>query len=412
MKKIIALIMAAAVTLSFSACGKKKEVVKEIADDAVNVTVEEVKERTIENTVTYTGEIAASESTSVSSKASGTAKAVYKEVGDYVSAGDVLLVIDDTDYRLAYNQAKAAYDSAVAQYNSVTNGSAQQTSLQLETALRSAEIEYNNAEVNYNNNKVLYENGAISKTAYDSAVTRYDNAKLNLKSARDNYNLTTGVVLKETAESAKASVNSAKAALENAQNALSNTRVVAPISGYIASKNANRGQMVAAGVEVYSIKATETIQANINVTESVIPYIKVGTKATVSIKSAGIDEIEGTVSIVNPTKSAQTGMYSVSVEILNDDNSIKDGMFVDVTLVLDEAEKALSIPAEAVLEDSDSALYVYVVSGDTAIRKDIETGIVNDEYAQIVSGLSAGEQVVVSGRDYITEKNNKIRVVK
>lgn len=412
MKKIIALIMAATVTLSFSACGKKKEVVKEIADDAVNVTVEEVKERTIENTVTYTGEIAASESTSVSSKASGTAKAVYKEVGDYVSAGDVLLVIDDTDYRLAYNQAKAAYDSAVAQYNSVTNGSAQQTSLQLETALRSAEIEYNNAEVNYNNNKVLYENGAISKTAYDSAVTRYDNAKLNLKSARDNYNLTTGVVLKETAESAKASVNSAKAALENAQNALSNTRVVAPISGYIASKNANRGQMVAAGVEVYSIKATETIQANINVTESVIPYIKVGTKATVSIKSAGIDEIEGTVSIVNPTKSAQTGMYSVSVEILNDDNSIKDGMFVDVTLVLDEAEKALSIPAEAVLEDSDSSLYVYVVSGDTAIRKDIETGIVNDEYAQIVSGLSAGEQVVVSGRDYITEKNNKIRVVK
>lgn len=412
MKKIVALILIAVAALSFSACGKKEAVVNETADDTVNVTVEEAKERTLENTITYTGEIAASEFTSVSSKASGTAKAVYKEVGDYVSAGDVLLVIDDTDYRLAYNQAKAAYDSAVAQYNSVTNGSAQQTSLQLETALRSAEIEYNNAEVNYNNSKVLYENGAISKTAYDSAVTRYDNAKLNLNSARDNYNLTTGVVLKESAESAKAGVNSAKAALENAQHALSNTTVTAPISGYIASKNANRGQMVAAGVEVYSIKATETIKANINVTESVIPFIKVGTKAAVSIKSAGIDEIEGRVSIVNPTKSAQTGMYAVSVEILNDDNKIKDGMFADVTLVLDEAEKTLSIPAEAVLEDSDSTLYVYVVSGDTAERKNIETGIVNDKYAQVVSGLSEGDNVVVSGKDYISEKNNKVKVVK
>ncbi len=413
MKKLTASALSLVLLLAVTGCGKGREASspKNVENVAVNVSVVEAQKTAIEDTVTYTGEIKASESTSVSAKASGTARVVYSEIGDYVNEGDILLQIDDTDYRTQYNQANAAYQSALAQYNSVTNGTAQQTKLQLESALNAAKIEYNNAKTNYENQKVLYDSGAISKTAYDGAVTRYENAQLNLNTAQSNYDLTVDVVLAESKASAKAALNSASVAVEAAQNALNNTVVRAPISGYIASRNANKGQMVSPGVEIFSIKSTQSIDANINVTESIIPNITVGTKAIVSVKAAGAENIEGTVSNVSPVKDAKTGMYAVSVAIDNVDGLINDGMFADITLTLKDSADALVIPSEAILEDEDGAKYVYVANGDNAKRADVTVGIITDEYTEIISGISEGDNIVVSGKDYLSDKNNKIKVV-
>lgn len=413
MKRIASSALILAVLLTVTGCGKDKKASAPVqGDTAVNVSVFEAATQTIRDTVTYTGEIKASAAASVSAKASGTATAVYKEIGDYVNAGDILLLIDDTDYRTQYNQASAAYEAARAQYNSVTNGGAQQTKLQLEAALNSAKIEYNNATTNYENQKVLYESGAISKSVYDSAVTRYENAQINYNTAKNNYDVTIGVVLEENKTSAKASLNSASVALQAASNALDNTVVRAPISGYIASRNANKGQMVAQGVEIFSIKATDSVEAQINVTESVISNVSVGTKATIGVKAAAAENIEGTVTTLSPTKNVQTGMYQIGITIENSDGALKDGMFADVTLALSESVDALVVPSEAVLEDEDGTKYVYIVNKDTAQRADVQTGIITDEYTEIVKGIAEGDKVVVSGQDYLSEKNSKVKVVK
>lgn len=441
MKRITASVLLMIFLIAITGCGKEKNTAApNTATTAVNVTISEAQKQTLENVVTYTGEIKASEYTSVSSKVSGQAKVVSSEVGDYVSAGTVLLQIDDTDYRIQYNQAvaaqnqaraaysqaQAAYEGAVASYNSTVNGNAQQTRIQLQSAVDAAKIEYDNAEINYKNQKVLYEKGAVSKSVYDAAVTRYENAKLNYDTAKSNYDLTVGVVLEETktnaqsgVKSAEAGLNSAQAALnssnvavEAAQNALNNTIVRAPISGYIASKNANKGQMVSPGVEIFSIKATDTVEAQINVTEAVISDITVGTKATVSVKAAESEKIEGQVTTVNPVKNAQTGMYQVSVAIDNKSGNLKDGMFADITLTLSDSADALTIPSEAILEDEDGTKYVYIADNDIAERKDIVIGIITDEYTEVISGIKAGDSVIVSGKEYLSDKNNKIKIVK
>lgn len=453
MRKILSVLTAASIALAFGGCGKKEMPKQEKTEAATNVTVAAAEKKTVENTVTYTGEIKASESTSVSAKASGQATAVYKELGDYVKVGDILLKIDETDYRTQYNQAQAsynqaqatlksaraaygqaeaAYNSAVASYKSTTNGSAQQSKTQLEAALSSAKIAFNDAEANYNRQKALYDSGAISKSVYDAAVTAYENAKLSLNTAQKNYDLTVGVVLEESkvnaqsgVDSAKAAMNSAQAQIESAQaavsaaqvgidsakNNLNNTVVRAPISGYIASRSANKGQMVAQGVEVYAIKATSTIDAEINVTEAIIPYVTVGTKASVAVKTIGKDDIEGTVTTVSPVKDAQTGMYKVSVAIANKDGELKDGMFADITLTIEASVNALTVPSEALLEDEDGTKYVYVANGKKAEKKEVQTGIATDEYTEIVSGISEGESVVLSGKEYLSEKNNAIKIV-
>lgn len=395
-----------------TACGKNEETASSSQNSAaVNVTVAEAEKRTIENTVTYTGEVKASEYTSVSAKVGGQAKKVYVKIGDYVEKGDILLEIDDTDYRTQYNQANAAYGAASAQYNSITNGTAQQTKIQLETALNSAKIEYNNAKINYENQKILYENGAISKSVYDSAVTRYENAQINLDSAQGNYDVTLGVVLEENKAAAKANLSSASVAVESARNALNNTVVRAPISGYISNRNANIGQFVSPGVEIFAIKSTDAIEAQINVTESVIAHVAEDTKAIVKIKTIE-KEIEGKVTTLSTTKNPQTGLYQIGVVIDNSDSTIKDGMFADVTLTLNASEDALVIPSDAILEDDNTGKYVYVADKDTAKKIKVNAGIITDEYTEIISGLKEGDKVIVSGKEYLSEKNNKVRIVK
>lgn len=413
MKKTAAFITAVVLTVSLSGCGKDKKASAPSADaTAINVSVYKAEKTSIEDTVTYTGEIKASESTVVSSKVSGIAKAVYGEVGDYVQEGEALVQIDDTDYRNQYNQVKASYESALAQYNTITNGTAQQTKLQLEAALNSAKLEYNNAKINLDNQKVLYENGAISKVAYDAAVTRYESAQINLNTAQSNYDLTVGVVLNENKATAQAALNSASAALQSAKTALENTVVRAPISGYISNRVANKGQMVAQGTEVVSIKSTQVVDAQINLTEAVIPLVQVGTKAIVNVKSAGAENIEGVVTTLSPVKDSRTGMYVVRVSIDNYDGLLKDGMFADITLTLSDNPDALVIPSEAVLEDEDGNKYVYIAKKNKAKRIDVKVGIITDEYAEIASGLNEGDKVITSGKEYLSDKNNKIKIVK
>ncbi len=376
-KKILTFILLGAVIVSVSGCGKPDDVPTNAA--ITNVTVSEVKTQTIEETATYTGELKAAESTSVSVKVSGVVESVYCEIGDYVNAGDILMQIDKTDYLTQYNQANTAYLSVLSQSKAVID---------------SAQIEYNNAKINCNNQKILYENGAISKLAYDTAVTRFENAKINLNSAKEQSGL-----------------NSARAALEAAENSLGYTTVYAPISGYISTKNANVGQMAAPGVEIFSIKNTATVNAQLNVAESVISNVSVGAKAIVNVKSIDTS-VEGVVTIASPTKNPQTGMYNVSITIDNPEDVLKDGMFADITLTLSDAADTLVIPSDAILEDENGQKYVYVVGDGVAVKKEVVTGIITEEYTEILKGIAQGDKVIVSGKEYLSDENSKIKVVK
>ncbi len=436
-KKVLSICLAGILLMGLGGCGKKDDNTEQVSN-ATNVTVYEVGADSIAATASYTGEIVAAESTAVSAKVSGQAVSVNVKEGDFVSAGTVLMSIDSTAYRLSYNQALAAYNSAVsskksaeaskksaeASYHSVTGGSTQQTLAQLEAALDAAKIAYNNALDNYNKQKTLYDMGAISEVEFNSYQTALDNAKLNLDTATTNYDLTKNVVMNESAASAQAGVDvaaagvnsaqsgieSAKAALDIAKNNLDNCSVTAPISGYVSAKSINKGQMAAQGSPLFTITNTSSVDAQINVTEAVIALVRVGTKATISVKSAGIEDMEGNVSVVNPVKNAATGLYSVKISIPNAKGTLKEGMLADITLVTESDNNVITVPSNALMQENNE-FYVYVANGSNAEKRVVETGISSDEYTEILSGLQIGDKVVVSGKEYISEKNNEINIV-
>ncbi len=396
MKKIIVYVaVLCLICTSISGCGKKED---EKTMVATNVTVHKVSANDINSEVDYTGEIKALEESDVAPKVTATIENIKYDIGDYVNEGDVLAVLDDTDYLIAYNQALATYNTAY--------GSLQQMTSQLETAVASAKIEYDNALLNYNRQKTLYDAGAISKVALEAAETRLINAELNLNAANSNYE----IAITSTYATAKASVDSAKAVLDSATNNLNNTVIKAPISGYIASKNGNVGQIAAVGSPMFSIKSAEVVNVEISVTESVIPYINVGTKTSVSVNSASMTDIKGEVTVVNTVKNPQTGLYTVRIKIDNEDDKLKIGMMADVILETQSKSGVIIIPSDSIIQDNDG-YYVYVVKENVAEKRVITIGITNNDFTEVTSGLSADETVVVSGKEYISEENNIVNIV-
>ena len=514
-KQIISAVSALCISTYVTGCGKKEAPLKEEASGATNVMVFEVGAEYIENSVSYTGELKTSDSTTAVSKVSAKVLKVNVKEGDYVKSGTVLAELDDTDIKSSYETALAGFNSAQASYNSIVNSSTKQASTTASNALNSAQLAYNQALENYNREKALYESGstlklaqqayndalakynreqelynndtslvsarnnltnaetalentkslyeigAASKNEYDSAVTNVENLRANLTTleaqrqtsydaaysamvnaqenltkarlnnsaaydaaknaldnatsalaqAKENINLT-AVSNKSSITTASASLESAKTALTTAKNNLNNTKIKAVSSGYIASKSIEVGQMAAAGTPLFTIKNTNTLVAEIEITESVIPFVQEGTKAVVNVSSAGADEISGTVTLVNPVKNEQSGMYKVQVAVDNEDKKLKIGMFADVILITETAENAVVIPTDAILiEGEDSFVYVASHDGKTAEKRKITVGIESDSSSEVISGVEIGERVIISGHDYLSEDNNEINIV-
>lgn len=461
MKKILILLIA--VMLAFSGCGKKGPDESEKKTETVtNITVEKAAYNTIKTHATGTGEIKPATEVAVSAKASGTVKSVNVALGDYVSAGQVVATIDKTDYQLSYNQALAGYNSATASYNNMANGTKKQTDTQLKQQVDSAQLAYNNAlsnyerekqmydnntnlvsaknalataQTNYNNTQSLFEMGAASQIELDNARTAYenaqaaltatenslksaidglksalDNAEMALKTAKENYALTTDVVTPGNLKTAKAAVDSAKAALDVAQNALNNTNIKATVSGYVTSCPIVAGQTIAQGTPAVTIINSNSVNVEINVTESVISKISEGTEALISVSSANIENMPGTVSEVSPSKDAQTGMYTVKINVLNADGALKGGMFADVSLVTESLENILCVPSNSIITDKTGS-YVYIAKDGKATKSIVETGVSDDNFTEILSGVKENDEVVVSGKEFITEEKNKVKIV-
>lgn len=409
MKKFISstLIIAMCVT-AFAGCSKKEEAADTDIKEEINVTVHKAIQSDINSEVNYTGEIKSAGESEVAPKITATIKSINYDIGDYVVAGSVLAVLDDTDYALAYNQALAAYNQATASYSNVVN-SLNQSTTQLETAVSSAKIEYENASDNYDRQKALYDAGAISKVTFEQAETRLKNAELALTSAKTNYD--TAVKGEDSSiASAQAAVDSAKVALDSATNNINNTQIVAPISGYIASKNGNIGQIAAAGYTMFSIKDAKEVNVEISVTESIIPYITAGTKANITVATAGIKDMEGIVSVVNTVKNPQTGMYTVQIRIDNSSDVLKIGMMADVILETRSVKNVITIPSESIIQDGEE-YYVYVVKDNIAEKRVVTIGISNNNFTEITGGINTNEIIVVSGKEYISDKNNTVKIV-
>ncbi|MBK8377435.1 MAG: efflux RND transporter periplasmic adaptor subunit [Nitrospira sp.] len=322
--------------------------------------------------LTYTADLIPNQLVNIFSRVDGYIAKIYVDKGDLVKANQLLVEIDHTDYVHAVNQAKANLLSAKAKV------------VQQEAAVR-------NAALTLDRMQALIKDQFVSQQDLDTAMVNRD-AALALQ------------------DSLRAQVQQMDVALAQAVTNLAYASIRAPFAGYIAERNLDPGAYVSGTTAststmsrgILSVHDVETVRTLIEVVEKDVPLVKVGQRADVRAEAYPNEVFEGTVTRIVQALNRATRTMTVEVDLPNKDHRLKGGMFARVEVLVGKHPQAIQIPLDAVsrLEESQ---YVYVVKDGKAHQVPVELGARAENRVEVVKGLAGDEQVIVSGKDLVSE---------
>lgn len=366
LKRVLTLIIIAAFIFTGCTRGQETTVNEEEAYTAVEVETLKPMDLYIENLMT--GKVFADKDVFVVPLMAGKVERINVVVGDRVEKDQVLFVMDKEDIQKQVNQALAAYEAAKAGFD-----------------VSASQIQ--SAKDNLERIEKLYEEGAVPET-------QYEQAKL---AASD-----------ESLEAARMGVEQARVAYSNAASMLKNAEVKAPIAGVVSSVNIVEGEFASSSNPPITIVDSESVTIEFGLAASLVNKVHKGDVVEVEISPANYKN-EAVINSVSSSADLMTNLYTVSI-VLENDGTIKPGMFARVYLQTDKIDNAFAVKTEAVKEREDKK-FVYVADGDNALEKEVTTGLDTGAYIEIKSGLSQGDKVIVKGQDYISH-GSKIKVVR
>ena len=231
----------------------------------------------------------------------------------------------------------------------------------------------------------------MEATQAAQAQIQLADAKTNFARMDELYKV--GGVSKAQWEQAKSAVDQAKLAYGNGAE---NTVLRSPISGFVTAKNYDNGDMTSPQLPVVVIQQIAPVKAVIGVSEQYYSYLKKGAAATLSVDALGEETFSGIVTNIFPTLDPVTHTVSTEIEVANKDLKLRPGMYARVHLDFGTKE-ALTVPDKAIVRQAGSgARYVYVFSGGKAVYRAVELGQQQGDLYEVVSGLNAGDQVIIS----------------
>lgn len=235
------------------------------------------------------------------------------------------------------------------------------------SSLVQAQAQLENYKTEYERAKELYEFGGASKSEYEARKLAYEVAKSTYENLEEN------------------------------------TTLVSPISGVVSARNYDNGDMTS-GDPVFVVEQIRPVKIMINVSESLFQKISKGMSVYVTLDSYGDEEFRGTITRIYPTIDSSTRTFRAEVSLPNDDERIRPGMFARVTLPYGAAERVVC-PDRAVnklMGSGDRYVWIYNDEDATVRYSKIEIGRRIDNEFEILSGLEAGDRVVVMGQNALT----------
>lgn len=353
--------------LLLSGCGSQKT--STVEEKYTPVEVQPAAVQTLVETTNFSGKVSSDQDLSLVPKVPGKVTSVNVKVGDAVSAGSVLFTLDSTDLQKAVDMAAIGVRTAEVNY--------QRTQEQIDLA-----------KTNLERQKQLYAAGAISKAQLETFESQASETPLQL---------------------AQIQRDQAKLSLQQAQDGLNNTAVTAPASGTVAAVNVKVGEMASNAMPAITLTQLNSLYVALNVPENIVNSIKLGQEAKVTISSASTDELKGTISSVAPSADTKTMLYAVKIAVDNTEGKIKPGMFAKVELPTQSISNVLAVKSEAIVTKNGKTL-VYVVEDNSAVEKEVTTGLDTGALVEITKGLNQGDSVIVKGQTLV-DKGSKVKVV-
>lgn len=223
-----------------------------------------------------------------------------------------------------------------------------------------------------------------------AAVARRDAAQAQLELLQEG-------PTEEQIEAAETNVEQARASLKQAELTLEQATLRAPFAGIVAAVNATVGQQAAVGVPIVTLVDPSSFHVTIAVDELDVGQLSRGQKAEITFDALPDAVVAGTVTRVAEAAGLNGGVvtYDVRIDLTPSDAPIRADMTATASIVVEEISDALKIPTWAVHVDRDSGqYYVRRRTGEEIERVDVTLGARNEGIAQVLDGLSAGDEIV------------------
>lgn len=187
--------------------------------------------------------------------------------------------------------------------------------------------------------------------------------------------------------------------------------VRAPFDGIIVSlpHYTQQGQ-VTQGSLMVGLMAYTRMYMDINLPESAIGYVKSNQPVHITHYTLPDDTLRGEISELSPAISTETRTFKGKILIDNDRLKLRPGMFVKADIVVDQADSAIIIPKDVVLSRRNRK-YVYIVERNTAILRDIQTGLEDEDNVEVIEGLKENDNLIIRGYETLRE-NSRVKVLK
>ena len=325
----------------------------------------------IVRTVEFSGVLVPNHTVNIFAKMAGIATTVTADVGNRVTAGQLLVQIDTRELNAQLAVAEAAAAGVGDQAVQVKSGT-ETARLNLEMAQRS-----------YERTKTLLDTKVVTRSQLDDAQTKLDLAKTAFDNSNRQYQTITGSGLAQ----AEAQVNFIKVQI-------SNSTITSPISGIVTNRNINPGEITSMSTPLLSIADVATLKLQGNVSQDDVVRIPVGGRVNVVVDALSTNSYVGRVEQVGPIAAA-TGQYFPVVVSLKNDGKLLAGMTAKASFTWTGGEGIL-IPLSAVADSQDGRASVFVVSEGRVHAKNVDLGPRSDSEVQVISGLAASETVAIS----------------
>ena len=355
---------------------------------AKQVRVEAVRKDSVRRAVDVVGTLAAVDQVTISSEADGKVSRILADLGDRVTAGQVLIKIDSEKQQYTYEQQQAALARALAQYGATDPQNL--PDIEKTPDAQRANADLVQATQAFDRANELFKRTLISQQALDDA-------RAALQSKRAIYNAAL-----QNGKNLRASIQASEATMKLAGRQLRDTDIRAPFDGFVEKRLVNLGELVKTQMPVMAVVRLNPLKVIAEIPEKMAPWISPGQAVDLQVDAYQGRKFTGKVSRISPGVNASTRAFPFEALVPNTDSVLKPGTFARVHIESGQIDDVLTLPYAA-LQYRYGVNRVFVVNGDKLAMRELSVGERLGDRIEVVSGVKAGERVAVTDVDTLAD---------
>ncbi|MFB6363863.1 efflux RND transporter periplasmic adaptor subunit [Paenibacillus elgii] len=369
------------------------------------VKVAKVEKNRIGDPLEQVADIVSSIQVDVVTKAGGDVMEVLKKRGDMVEKGDVIFRMDPTDVKLKKEKAQIDVSSSQQQLEK-SRQELVNSKQEMKNGIKKLEDSIKETEKNYNKMRNDYDLGLVTKFQLEQMETQLNNLKLELENNRNKLK-----TLEATNSLAPLEqlLESSNLSIREADRTLGHMEVKATVSGVLTDMPIEVGMSLNAGFPSGKIQQLDPIKIRAELTEETANLVRGKQELTFYVPGV-LDKTKAKVKYLADVMSANAKSYTLELEYPNAERKLKPGTKAQILMTEEIDQMVVTVPSTAVVREGGDT-FVFVLVGDTAEKRKVALGRLNETIQEVRSGVNEGEQLIISGQNQLKDKE-KVQLAK